>query len=50
MSEWLAMGGHALYIWPSYILGGLMLGLTIWLPIRRYQLLMKNLRNDVNKT
>ena len=48
IAEWLQMGGYAQYVWPSYVLGLLILGLNLWLPIRRHRKLIKTLRNKHN--
>lgn len=40
MSEFLAMGGYGAYVWPSYALAVLVLGLNAWLPWRRYRRLL----------
>lgn len=34
MSEFLQMGGYAPYVWASYLLGLLVVVITIWLPWR----------------
>ncbi len=34
--EWLNMGGYAMYVWSSYILGILVLFLNVYTPLRHY--------------
>ncbi|MBC7162485.1 heme exporter protein CcmD [Immundisolibacter sp.] len=41
MSEFLAMGGYGAYVWPSYALAALVLGLNAWLPWRRHRHLLR---------
>ena len=41
LSQWLAMGGYGGYVWPSYLIGLLVLALNIWLPLREYRRLLK---------
>ena len=48
MSEFLAMGGYAAYVWPSYILVGLvMIGLLLlsWRGLKSKEATLKSLRD-----
>ncbi|MGK2941553.1 MAG: heme exporter protein CcmD [Immundisolibacter sp.] len=45
MSEFLAMGGYAVYVWPCYALAALVLGLNAWLPWRRHRRLLRACQN-----
>ncbi|WJW76490.1 heme exporter protein CcmD [Thiohalobacter sp. IOR34] len=44
LSEFFHMGGYAAYVWSSYALAAVVLGLNLWLPARRLQQLKKTLR------
>ena len=49
MSEFLAMGGYAAYVWPSYILVALvMVGLLLvsWRGLKSKEATLKSLRRD----
>lgn len=45
MSDYLAMGGYALYVWGSYGITALVLGLNIWAARRREQNVRRELEN-----
>ncbi len=44
--EWLAMGGYAWYVWPSYAAGLLILVLNAWLPLRYHRQLLNRRTRD----
>ena len=44
MSEFLAMGGYALFVWPAYGITALVLTLTVALPLRRHRQLIRERR------
>jgi heme exporter protein D len=44
LSEFLAMGGYALYVWGSYAVTGLILGAALVQPFRRRRQLLAELR------
>ena len=46
MHELLAMGGYAVYVWPAYGLTLLALVWNIWLPLRAYRKLRRELVQD----
>ena len=49
--EWITMGGYAVYVWPSYLLGLFVLLINICLPlIGHHQLLKTNQKDDETKT
>ena len=39
--EWLAMGGYAWFVWPSYALGLAVLAANLCLPLRRHRRLVR---------
>jgi len=51
VSEFLSMGGYAIYVWPSYGLAALVLWLNWYLPKRQHQQLLRQLlrRNQDRK-
>jgi len=38
------MGGYAFYVWGSYAVATIVLGLNVWLPLSRYRKLKQNLK------
>ena len=48
MSEFLNMGGYAIYVWPSYGLAAMLLWLNWYLPKRQHQQLLSQLRRRRN--
>ncbi len=44
MSEFLNMGGYAVYVWPSYGLAAIVLWLNWYLPGRQHNLLLRQLK------
>ena len=48
MSEFLSMGGYAVYVWPSYGLAAILLWLNWYLPTRQHQQLLRQLRRRRN--
>ncbi len=44
ISEFLYMGGYAVYVWPSYGLALIILALNWWLPYRQHKQYLKKLR------
>jgi heme exporter protein D len=50
MSEFLNMGGYAIYVWPSYGLATLVLWLNWYLPKRHHQqLLHQSIRRNKDR-
>ena len=43
MSEFFAMGGYALYVWPAYVIAAVSLVLAVLIPIRRHRKLREQL-------
>jgi len=43
--EFFNMGGYAFYVWGSYLLTTAILGLNIWLPLRKYRAQQKKIRH-----
>ena len=43
MSEFFAMGGYALYVWPAYVIAAVSLVLAVLIPIRRHRKLRDQL-------
>jgi heme exporter protein D len=43
MSEFLAMGGYAVYVWPSYAVVAVVLAANVILPLRRRRRLLRGL-------
>ena len=37
-SDFFNMGGYAFYVWGSYLLAAVILGLNVYLPLRKYRL------------
>ncbi|NND59606.1 MAG: heme exporter protein CcmD [Gammaproteobacteria bacterium] len=35
MSEFLAMGGYAIYVWPAFAITAIVMALNVWLAYRR---------------
>ncbi|RLA15509.1 MAG: heme exporter protein CcmD [Gammaproteobacteria bacterium] len=56
MSEFLNMGGYAIYVWPSYGLAALILWLNWYLPKRQHRQILRQLirrnqdRNNETRT
>jgi len=48
MSEFLNMGGYAIYVWPSYGIAAVLLWLNWYLPKRQHQHLLRQLRRRRN--
>ena len=48
MRHFLAMGGYGAYVWPSYALALLVLGLNAWLPWRRHRRLQRQRQSNLN--
>jgi heme exporter protein D len=46
MTDFLAMGGYGAFVWPSYALALLVLGLNAWLPWRRHRALQRQRQSD----
>ena len=44
LSEFLNMGGYAVYVWPSYGLAAIVLWLNWYLPGRAHNLLLRQLK------
>ncbi|MGD8379997.1 MAG: heme exporter protein CcmD [Gammaproteobacteria bacterium] len=44
----LYMGGYAFYVWTSYGLAALVLGLSLWLPWRRHRQLVQHLQRRLD--
>jgi len=44
--EFFNMGGYAFNVWGSYLLAVIILGLNIWLPLRRYRAQQKKVRQQ----
>jgi len=40
------MGGYALYIWGSYLLAFVILGLNVWLPLQKYRKQRQKIRQQ----
>jgi len=40
------MGGYAFSVWGSYLVGLIILGLNIWLPLRQYRAQQKKVRQQ----
>ena len=36
-TDFFNMGGYALYVWGSYLLAVIILGLNVWLPLKHYR-------------
>lgn len=45
----LAMDGHGAYVWSAYVIALVVLAYLIWSPLRRRQVLEKNLRADFRR-
>jgi len=48
-AEFFNMGGYAFHVWSSYLLAAIVLGLNVWLPLRKYRAQQKKLRH-INET
>lgn len=35
--EFFNMGGYAFHVWSSYLLTAIILGLNVWLPLRKFR-------------
>lgn len=46
MHEFFAMGGYAAFVWPAYGLTLLALAWNLWLPVRAYRKLRRELAQD----
>jgi len=44
LAEFLHMGGYAFFVWTSYAIVALLLGLNLWLAVRRDRDLRRRLR------
>ena len=44
MAEFLQMGGYAMFVWPSYALTTLVLGLNWYLPRKQHEKQLRQLR------
>ena len=42
------MGGYAFYVWGTYSLAVVMLGLNVWLPIRELRRQQKQRKHDIH--
>jgi len=49
-SEFFNMGGYAVYVWGSYLLAAIVLGLNVWLPLRKYHGQQKMIRKKNETT
>lgn len=49
MTEFLDMGGYAVYVWPSFILTILMLVWGIWAPLCAHRRLRRDIAAEVQK-
>lgn len=49
MSEFLAMGGYAKYVWPCYGLAVLMLVANFWQPRHQERQILKQIRSRVQR-
>jgi len=49
-AEFFNMGGHAFNIWGSYLLAFVILGLNVWLPLRKYRAQQRKLRQQHETT
>ncbi len=48
MSEFLAMGGYAIYVWSSYAIAVVVLGLNAILPVRTERREIAELQRAIN--
>lgn len=46
MSEFLHMGGYAVYVWPAYGITAVVLAANLWLPLRRHRRLQRALARE----
>lgn len=47
-AEFFAMGGYALYVWGSYAVAAILLGVELWLLVRRRRTLLKRLGRSLS--
>jgi len=48
--EFFNMGGYAFYVWGSYAIATVVLGLNVWLPLRHYRAQQRKIRQQHETT
>jgi len=49
-ADFFNMGGYAFNVWTSYLLATIILGLNVWLPLRKYRARQQKLRHKNETT
>ncbi len=49
-AEFFNMGGYAFHVWTSYLLAAVILGLNVWLPLRKFRTQQKKIRQQHETT